>query len=231
MKSYIVYGVTAIVIVISTICVVVLPVNDVLKTMFSLPGIAGLFSLLVQGWRDQVFHERAVELQMKQHDFDLAIASHMSNVVFDKQVEFCEEYTKALRTIISNMFREGPQEKTLYYATDLQEIRLSYAPWISKELLQKIKPFEAALREIGALGMLSERSPNDPNRSKYIEKMFGIYTKFLGISMEGVPREPESAADVVIEYFIEILNIYDLEILRRSTIMFSKRKVDIEYKI
>lgn len=224
MKNYIVYGVTAIVIVISTICVVFLPVNDELRMVFSLPGIAGLFSLLVQGWRDQVAHEREIELQNKKHAFDLATASHMTNLVFDKQVSFCEEYTKELHEIVRQMFQEGPLEKTSTYSTKLRDIRISYAPWISKDLVQKIKPFEAALLEIGALGMLNERDPNNPNRSKYIEKMYGIYTKFLGVSMEGVPREPESAADTVVEHFTEVLNIYDLEILRRSTIRLAREK-------
>jgi hypothetical protein len=224
MKSFIVYSVTAIVIVISAICVVFLPVNDTLKTMFSLPGIAGLFSLLVQGWRDQVAHERTLELQNKQHDFDLAIASHMTNVVFDKQVNFCEEYSKELHSIIFQMFREGPLEKTSTYATKLRDIRVSYAPWISKDLLNRIKPFESALLEIGALGMLSERAPNNPNRPKYIEKLYDVFAKFLGISMEGIPREPESAADTVVEHFTDILNIYDLEILRRSTIRLAREK-------
>jgi hypothetical protein len=225
MKSYIVYGVTTIVIVVSVICVVFLPVNNELKTMFSLPGILGLFSLLVQGWRDQIAHERAIELQSKQHDFDVAIASHMTNVVFDKQVNFCEEYTKELHSIVFQMFQEGPQEKTSSYATRLRNVRVSYAPWISKELLQKIKPFEATLLQIGALGMLSERNPNNPQRSQHIDKMFNDYTKFLGISMEGIPREPESAADVVVEHFTEILNVYDLEILRRSTIRLAREKL------
>jgi hypothetical protein len=224
MKNYIAYSVSAIVIVISTICVVFLPVNSELKTIFSLPGIVGLFSLLVQGWRDQVSHERAIELQDKQHDFDLAIASHMTNVVFDKQVSFCEEYSKELHSIVQKMFQEGPLESTMGYASKLRDIRVSFTPWISKELSRKIKPFEDALVEIGALGMLERHVPNDPNRSRYVEKMFSVYVKFLGISMEGVPMEPESAADTVVEHFTEILNIYDLEILRRSTIRLAREK-------
>ncbi len=224
MKNYIAYSVSTIVIVVSTIFVIFLPVNSELKTMFSLPGIVGLFSLLVQGWRDQVAHERAVELQEKQHDFDLAIASHMTNVVFDKQVSFCEEYSKELHAIVLKMFQEGPQESAMAYASKLRDIRISFTPWISKELSRKIKPFEEALVEIGALGMLERHVPNDPNRSRYVEKMFNVYVKFLGISMVGVPRDPESAADTVVEHFTEILNIYDLEILRRSTIRLAREK-------
>ncbi|MFN8383864.1 MAG: hypothetical protein U0V02_18140 [Anaerolineales bacterium] len=224
MKSYVVYAVTTIVIVVSTIFVVFLPVNSELKTMFSLPGIAGLFSLLVQGWRDQVAHEKTLELQKRQHEFDLAIASHMANVVFDKQVEFCEKYSKKLHAIVKQMFQDGPSEKTMGYANELTEVRVEYSSWISKELTEKIKPFEAALREIAALNFLEKNYANDPNRHATIDKMFNIYTKFLGHSMEGLPREPETAADKVLEYFTEILNVFDLEILRRSAIRLAREK-------
>jgi hypothetical protein len=94
-------------------------------------------------------------------------------------------------------------------------------------LTEKIKPFEAALREIGAFGMLEKRAPNDPYRSTFIEQMFSIYTKFLGISMEGLPREPESAADKVLEHFAEVLNVFDLEILRRSAIRLAREQSNI----
>lgn len=222
MKSYIAYVLSLVVIVASSCLVIFLPVSDETKTMFSLPGIAGLFSILVQGWRDQVAHERTLELQQRQHEFDLAIASHMANVVFDKQVDFCEKYSQKLNGIVRQMFQEGPSDKTMIHEHELRDIRIEYAPWVSKELTEKLKPFESALREIGALGMLEKHLPNDPQRSKYIERMFGIYTKFLGMSMEGIPREPESAADAVLAHFTDVLNVFDLEILRRSAIRLAR---------
>lgn len=224
MKSYVAYGLSIVVIVASAMLVIFLPVSDETKTMFSLPGIAGLFSLLVQGWRDQMSHERALELQKKQHEFDLSIASHMASVVFDKQVEFCEKYSKKLHAIVRQLFQEGPSGKSMLYESELHDIRIEYAPWISKDLTHKITPFESALREIGALDMLEKQIPNDPNRSKHIDRMYGIYAKFLGVSMEGIPREPESAADAVLEHFTDILNVFDLEILRRSAIRLAKEQ-------
>lgn len=218
MKSYIAYGISIIVIVTSACLIIFLPLSNEIKTIFSLPSIAGLFSLLVQGWRDQVAHERAIVLQQKKNEFDLAIASHMANLVFDKQVNFCEKYSQKLNAIVRQMFQEGPSDKTSMHENELSDIRIEYAPWISKELTEKVKPFEYALREIGALGMLERQLPNDPNRPKYIEKMYGIYTKFLGINMEGVPEEPESAADAVLAHFSDVLNIFDLETLRHRAI-------------
>ena len=172
MKSYIAYGVSIIVIVASASLVIFLPINNDIKAVFSLPGIAGLFSLLVQGWRDQIAYERQAELQRNQQDFDLAIASHMANVVFDKQVDFCEKYSQKLRSIVQEMFKDGPSDKTISYSQELRDIRNEYAPWISKELTQKIKPFESALNEIASLEVLQKLNPNDPSRYSTIDRMF-----------------------------------------------------------
>lgn len=91
-------------------------------------------------------------------------------------------------------------------------------------MTQKINPFELALREIGALGMLEKNLPKSPDRSRYIERMFAIYAKFLGMSMEGIPREPESAADAVLVHFAEVLSTFDLEELRRRAIQLAKNQ-------
>jgi hypothetical protein len=132
--------------------------------MFSLPGIVGLFSLLVQGWRDQVAHERARELQQQQHDFDLTIASHMANVVFDKQVEFCEQYSQKLYAFIPNMFSTGPSREAIDCATELQNIRLRYSPWISLNVISNLMPYGSALREIGSLKMIQDSYESQKHR-------------------------------------------------------------------
>ena len=63
MKNYIAYAISIVVIILSACLITFLPTSETIKTLFSLPGLAGLFMLLVQGWRDQVAHERALEIQ------------------------------------------------------------------------------------------------------------------------------------------------------------------------
>jgi hypothetical protein len=230
MKTYIAYGMSIIAIVISTCLIVFLPVNDVIKTMFSLPGIAGLFSLLIQGWRDQVAHERTLDLQQKKNEFDLAIASHMTNVVFDKQVEFAEEYSQKLYSVIQLMGQEGPSENTHKYSTELQRIRIRFAPWVSKELNQKLMPYEAALREIGALAMVEKFDPNGLDRAKLINKMYAIFANFLGLVFEGTEIEPEDYSLAVLEHLKDVLNIPDLETLRRNAIRLATYKTQEDEK-
>lgn len=218
MKPYVAYALSIAVIVISALLVIFLPVNDETKTMFSLPGIAGLFSILVQGWRDQISHERALELQKKQHDFDLAIASHMANVVFDKQVEFTEQYSSKLYTIVRELFQEGPSDKASIYERDLRDIRIRFSPWISKDLNEKLIPYEFALGKIGNLGILERATRKTVEHSDYVYQMFETFKEFIGLPEKEFPKESRDAANAVLEHLKDVLNIFDLEMLRRSAI-------------
>jgi hypothetical protein len=226
LKDHIAYLISIVVIVISVCLVVKLPVSDSIKTYFSLPGILGLFSLLVQGWRDQVAHERTLDLQQKQHDFDLAVASHMTNVVFDKQVEFCEQYSQKLYDYVPKMFIEGPSKNALACASDLQNIRLKFSPWISSNLVNKLMPYEKALREIGALDMVKEAYGAQSGGNvdpEIIKRMYKVFMDFLGLS-EKTQKEPQSAADVILEHLKDILDITDLEKLRHRAIKLASNR-------
>ena len=221
MKNYIAYAISIVVIILSACLITFLPTSETIKTLFSLPGLAGLFMLLVQGWRDQVAHERALELQQRQQDFDLAVASHMTNVVFDKQVSFSEEYSQKIYQIAKELGQEGPSEKATSYSKDLHDLRISYAPWISRELTQNLMPYEAALREIGTLAMLQKIAPNDPHRPTYINKMYSIASKFLGIKFDDNDKEPENFALSILDQLKDVLGIPELEAIRRRAIQLS----------
>ena len=221
MKSYIAYAISILVIILSTLLITFLPTSETVKTIFSLPGLAGLFMLLVQGWRDQVAHERSLELQKRKQDFDLAIASHMANVVFDKQVAFSEQYSQRLYEIIKKLGQEGPSVNATTYSKELHDLRIEFAPWISKELNRNLMPYEGALREIGALAHLEKVAPNDPNRPAFINKMYTITSKFLGINFGENEKEPEDFALTVLEHLKDVLSIPDLEALRRRAIQLA----------
>ncbi len=101
-----------IVIVISFV-VALLPVNEVLKYITAIPGIGSIFLFLNQLLRDQLAHDRAIELQNKQQDFLLGTASHMSDVVYDKHVVFCETYINRVQDGLQELLRDGPSKISL----------------------------------------------------------------------------------------------------------------------
>jgi hypothetical protein len=215
----VVYVISSVVIVASICLVMFLPVSDSIRIYFSLPGIAGLFSLLVQGWRDQIAHERALEIQQKQHDFDLAVASHMANVVFDKQVGFCEEYTQKLYVFFQNMFRDGPSKDAIDCADELMKIRLKYSPWISLELINSIIPYEKALREIGRLSVLESQITGQGKQMEpgIIYRIDKVFLDFLGLNIED-QKEKLSAPDIILEHVRDLLDVKNLETIRHKAI-------------
>ncbi len=103
-----------------------LPVPDLFKGLASIPGVGALLNVLLQLWRDQRSHERAVELLHRQQDFALATASHMANLAYDKHVAFCEAYIERTTKGLSDLMRCGPSKEALAFAGDLGAIRIHH---------------------------------------------------------------------------------------------------------
>ena len=82
-------------------------------------------------------------------------------------------------------------------------------------------PYEAALREIGALAMLQKIAPNDPHRSTYINKMYSIASKFMGIKFDDNDKELENFALSILDQLKDVLGIPELEFIRRRAIQLS----------
>ena len=145
----------------------------------------------------------------------------MANVVFDKQVAFSEQYTQKLSVIIRKLVLEGPSPEAISFGNELRNLRISFAPWLSKDLNEKLLPYEQALREIGALAELNKLAPNDPHRSATIMKMYSTVSKFLGINFGESEKEPEDFALIILEHLQEIIGIPDLEQLRGRAIQLA----------
>lgn len=225
MKKYSVYVLSIIVITASVCFIYLLPLPEELRNNFSFPAIFGLFSLLTQGWRDQVEHERKLSLQQKQHDFDLAVASHMTNVVFDKQVDFCEQYSQKLQAIVFELFHNGPSSAATEYEKELREIRMRFSPWISNELTEKLLRYEEALGELGYETSFIEMIPESPHRAESFEIIYDTFRKFIPNLAESMPDAPEAIGEIL-NKLQEILGIFDLETLRRSAIRIAKARIE-----
>lgn len=73
--------------------------TDILHGLIGLPGVAALLAVLYQILRDEAAQARAVDLQEKQQIFHLGVASPMANVVFDKRVQFSQQYITRLQEV------------------------------------------------------------------------------------------------------------------------------------
>jgi len=195
-----------------------LPVPEVFKGIFTVPGIGALLGVLYQIWRDQVSYERQKELQGKQLFFNLGVTSHMASVAFDKHVQFCEEYITQINEGLIHLFREGPTEDAISLAGKLSTIRFKFRPWLTEDIVAGVLPYEKALTEIGALAKLSEHSQRDETRTKAIDRMFAIFSKVTGIKGEQIDITEEIAAGKIINHLQQVLGIQELTKLRQRVI-------------
>jgi hypothetical protein len=57
-------------------------------------------------------------LRRDEQQFHVGVTSHMSNVVFDKHVVFCEEYMAEVRETVTTFFETTPMRKPSFTRTD-----------------------------------------------------------------------------------------------------------------
>lgn len=154
-------------------------VPEIFKGLSALPGIGSLFFALYQIWRDRKTHERQLELQRQQQFFNLGVASHMSNVVFDKYVEFCEKYLKEVDGVLAMLIQENSPAKAKDYSRALAGIRLNYYPWLSSDINTRLLNFERALGRWAFKSEVAQKATGKTSQ-KALDEADLIWDELLG---------------------------------------------------
>ncbi len=216
--SWRVYAAAAVVLILSFVAAWTLPTTEILRAIVGLPGVAALITVLYQVLRDQIAHERALELQRKQELFNLGIASHMANVAFDKHVQFSEQYLARMQQGLSELFQKGPTKESLKFCGELADIRRSFLAWITKDLKDKITPFEDALYKIGSSGIILDHLPVGEKRSQEVDQMYQIFSEVLGLPREKGSVDERVAPDRILGHLQHLLGVEQLSRLRAAVI-------------
>lgn len=195
-----------------------LPVPEIFKGFTAVPGIGALSAVAVQILRDRISYERQKELQRKQLFFNLAVTSHMASVAFDKHVEFCEKYIAQMDEGLSQLFVEGPTQEAVSLAGKLSKIRLEFRAWLTKDIVERILPYEKALMEIGASARLEERLPMGEKSTRVIDKMFDVFSDVTGIKKKEKSVNEDIAHETIINHLQAVLGIRELTELRQKVI-------------
>ena len=226
---YIIYGA---VFCLSSLMALLLPVSDLFKDIASLPATGSLFSILYQLWRDSRAHERALEMQNRDQDFTLGIASYMAEVAYNKHALFCEEYIERVQRAFQEMMREGVSGNMLKIGGDLVRIRQRHSAWLTKSIDEKLHSFEKKLIEIGAKDNLLQRGVlTDEKRTKIVNEIYDHFELIMESKKPHNEEESNLAIGQVIERIREILGITTLTELRMKAVSLSlERTRNIERK-
>jgi hypothetical protein len=211
-----VYAVTVTILVLSFVTAW-MATSELLTAILSIPGVAAMVAMLYQFIRDQAAHERALDLQEKQHRFDLGVTSHMANVAFDKHMAFVEKYISTMQEGLTDLFTTGPPGESLKFGQKLQDIRLSFRAWITEDIEVKVMPFEAALRKMGAHEIVLEGLGVGPERTRLVNEIYKAFSAVAGIEDEGQVDEI-LAPRTIMSHLQDSLEVRQLVRLRRAAI-------------
>jgi hypothetical protein len=212
------------VIILSIAFTMTLPAEHIMKYVYSSPGIIALLGILYRLFLDETQYQKKASLQHDQQTFDLGTTTHMANVAFDKHVLFCEEYMKEMQNAVLTLFREGPSSTGMSLASNLLQIRINHAAWLTNEIDTNLEPFEQALREIGADAEFYKNDPAGANETGSVKKSFNTFKKVLGLkeSKDDTDLDPRIATSTIINHLRGILRIEELTNLRQFLITSKK---------
>lgn len=170
-------------------------------------------------FKAQLQKAHAIEMEEAKNRFTVGVTSHMADVAFDKHVEFCEEYTKAVDDAMTTLFRKGPHKDVLENVANLSIIRSKSKVWLTPEIENQLEKFEAALSKIGANAWLLGELRADEDRTDAIKEAFGTFAAVMGWGhWKGEAVTRDLAATKTVEGLREVLGIGELTRLRAAIV-------------
>jgi hypothetical protein len=215
-----VYAVLALVFVASAGVGLLLPAESTLREISAVPALGALFAAVFQVFRDQAAYERQLLLQSQQQAFSLGAASRMATLAFEKHAEFCEKYVAEVNLTIYTLIREGPTRLALDHASRLVKLKAEYSAWLTKDIHKGLEPFEAALREIGALSGLVDdlRGTGDPGRADAVRKMYAVFKRLMQLTEIDDTPSADATVEAVQTRLRSILGIEELTLIRQRLV-------------
>ena len=206
------------------------PISEVFKGLTVLPAVGSLFAALFQLVRDHASHERELQLQRKEQLFNLGAASHMSNVVFDKHICFCEEYMAEVHSTISVLVGDGVTVNINQNANKLFSIRQHYSAWITDDISASLESFEEALKDVAAI---ARRIESAPDGSKQLENQLKegdeVRNKLLGaLFNKNLPKDNDIEVESIKAKLREILGIEKMLKIRQWIIDNAEKSINVE---
>ncbi len=191
--------------------------SESMKILSATPLVAALSAVLIQLFRDDKKFLDDLIKQDREHQFVLAATSHMSSVVFDKHVQFSEEYVQEMNEILNLITRVGRKVKDTTIVFKLGAVRIKYRLWLSKTMTEKLIEFERTINSIIGGSELIELSNemDTAKRKKLIDETYDKLREVLDLKGEGGGNE------LVISHLQEILGVSELTTMR-DNILFKK---------
>ena len=200
-----------------------IPPSEIGRQLAAIPGGISLIGALYQLIRDEARYQKALLLQQQKQEFDIAITSHMADVVFDKHVLFCEEYVKEMQETFSTIWRDGFSVTLMDQANKLFQIQRKHSAWLTPEIEAGLDVFEGALRKIGAHAQHYKLDSVSANTSGAVREAHELLSQVFGFKAESKDMEnKEVAMTTAIGRVRKVIGIEELTNLRHKHLEVGK---------
>ena len=197
---YVVLGAVA---VLSVCASLILPVEPWLKQTLALPFVGALFAALFQILRDSNSAKHEQFRQERDHAFTVAATSHMSETLFNKQIEFADAYIAALQELLGKIFAEGPHKDIARWLEPIHAIRRRYRLWLTSQMTAGLDQLEMDLMEMGSAMIGADRD------FQRWERAHNLFVDILGLEGNTSDQKAKSF-NVAIDHLQAVLGIAEL---------------------
>ena len=109
-------------------------------------AVLGLSKYLGDRWVEGLKARYSKELTEMQNAFSIGATSHIANVLFDKHIEFCQEYLEGISKALPQLIEGGPTAEL--DPQGFVETRHRYALWLTPDIEIKLDRFEESIRRV-----------------------------------------------------------------------------------
>lgn len=216
-----------IVFVLSFTATIALPVGAITKAVLAFPGAAALLPIIYKLWREEVAHERAIQLQELKDATAFATASHMAKLAYDKHALFCEEYLEVVNDFLPKLWQSGPDASAKEFALKLSSVRARYSAWLTQDIERGLYPIESKLLGIGARSQVIQSMPVGANRNRMIDEIYDAF----GLVTDSLPtgesdQDKAAGAAAITEHIRTLLGIQNLTELRLKSAQLALKRMN-----
>ena len=195
----------------------ILPIAEWAKSYFAIPGVGALVGGLWQLFRDQANHERQKELADKNNAFQLSAFSHMANTVFNKHVEFSEQYINKFNKTLTQIKPQGNTD-ILQLFDDLKGIRVKYQAWLNEDIIEDLLYLESLIEQHYQAGTQAKNSPIGKTKTQLYAKAKQLFEKIKSLNGNSTTQETKSFI-IIVQEMIGIKELIELRkhVLKNAT--------------
>lgn len=192
--------------------------NSYLHTIAQYPALGSVFAFFGLMLFDEIRFQNELRKVEIERIGSLFAGGHFGSTIYDRHLQFCEEYWKRVLEIIRELFTKGQFKELVNRANALYSFRMEQAIWLTEDMNLRLEGFEQALRNMGADEHRLEHLPVGKQRSEVVDRSHDLFSKVLVIDPKSKENPDTVSYVAVLKELQKILGISEAYEFRKRTL-------------